>query len=223
MALLIIARHAQASFGQANYDQLSALGEQQSRWLGEYFRERGLQFSRVMTGTLVRQRETARIALEAMQADVTPIENPGLNEYHAESIVRAHLGEFDPVQLQREDYRAYWRMFREAMKLWTEGGLPKASESWDAFGTRVRDAIAQAVAGASRDDVILIVSSGGAISRALAELLGAPGATAIELNLQLRNTALCELISGRAGMRLISYNSIAHLDTPARRDSITAT
>ena len=116
MAHLFLTRHAQASFGQANYDQLSPLGEQQSQWLGEYFRHRELTFSRVMTGTLVRQRETARLVLAAMQAShLVPAENDGLNEYNGEAIVRAHLGEFDPASLQRENYREYWRMFREAM------------------------------------------------------------------------------------------------------------
>ncbi len=223
MAHLIIARHAQASFGQANYDQLSPLGEQQSTWLGEYFRDRGLRFSRVMTGTLVRQRETARLALQAMQADdIVPIENAGLNEYYAESIVRAHLGDFEPAKLQREDYREYWRMFRQAMSVWTEGGLPQAQETWQQFGDRVNGALAEAVADTSREDTILVVSSGGAISRAIADLLGAAPLQAIELNLQFRNTGFCELIVGRAGMRLVSFNNLPHLDTAERRASITA-
>ena len=37
LAELTLVRHGQASFGAANYDQLSDLGMQQSRWLGEYF------------------------------------------------------------------------------------------------------------------------------------------------------------------------------------------
>ncbi len=67
-----------------------------------------------------------------------------------------------------------------------------------------------------------MVSSGGAISRALSDLLGASAASAIELNLQFRNTAFCELITSRSGMRLVSFNSLPHLDTKERRDSITA-
>ena len=51
MAQLTIVRHAQASFGSDNYDQLSDLGFQQSTWLGEYFREREIEFSVLVTGT----------------------------------------------------------------------------------------------------------------------------------------------------------------------------
>lgn len=223
MAYVFLTRHAQASFGQANYDQLSPLGEQQARWLGDYFQQRGLNFSRVMTGTLVRQRETARLVLDAMQAShLTPLEHDGLNEYQAEAIVRAHLGDFDPAALQRSNYREYWRMFREAMSEWTKDRLEGAPETWQQFGDRVGSALRAAVENAGRDDAILVVSSGGAICRALSDLLGSTPASAIELNLQFRNTAFCELITTRSGMRLVSFNSLPHLDTNERRDSITA-
>ena len=35
MSELILVRHAQASFGEDDYDRLSVLGHQQARWLGE--------------------------------------------------------------------------------------------------------------------------------------------------------------------------------------------
>jgi broad specificity phosphatase PhoE len=66
-----------------------------------------------------------------------------------------------------------------------------------------------------------MVSSGGAIGRLIADLMQAPASAAIELNLQFRNTGLCELIVGRGTLRLLSYNSIPHLDQPARRHAIT--
>ena len=44
MAELVLVRHGQASFGAADYDKLSDLGWRQSRWLGEYFAERGITF-----------------------------------------------------------------------------------------------------------------------------------------------------------------------------------
>jgi phosphohistidine phosphatase SixA len=50
MALVFLVRHAQASFGTHDYDRLSELGRQQSRWLGEYFAERGVRFARVVAG-----------------------------------------------------------------------------------------------------------------------------------------------------------------------------
>ncbi len=113
-------------------------------------------------------------------------------------------------------------MFREAMTAWTQDKLDDPPETWAQFGKRVQDGLAEALRDTGRDDTVLVVSSGGAISRAVTDLLGAPGETAIELNLQFRNTGFCELIVGRSGMRLISFNSLPHLDSPPRRESITA-
>ncbi|MBN8464677.1 MAG: histidine phosphatase family protein, partial [Dechloromonas sp.] len=59
MAELYLVRHGQASFGTGDYDRLSALGERQGVWLGEYFGERGIAFDRVVTGSLRRHRQTA--------------------------------------------------------------------------------------------------------------------------------------------------------------------
>ena len=60
MGQLYLVRHGQASFGKANYDELSRLGEQQAYWLGEYFQSLSLNFDRVVTGTLQRQQDTAK-------------------------------------------------------------------------------------------------------------------------------------------------------------------
>ncbi|MGT2512534.1 hypothetical protein [Cupriavidus basilensis] len=85
----------------------------------------------------------------------------------------------------------------------------------------LNNSLLHATDGASREDAVLVISSGGAIGRATADLLGAPAQTAIELNLQFRNTAFCEIISGRGMLRLLSFNDLPHLDRVDRRDAIT--
>ena len=221
MALLFLVRHGQASFGSAHYDELSALGRQQSRWLGEYFAGRGLKFKRALVGTLARQQDTARELLDAMGASGELVIHPGLDEYHSAPIYHAHTKGADAVAHQQNDYNGYWRTFKAAMQAWAAGTLTGVPETWEDFGARTRAALAIACEGAARDETVLVVSSGGAICRALAEVLGCSGETAIELNLQMRNAAFCELIVGGAGMRLLSFNAIPHLDTPERRASIT--
>lgn len=221
MATLFLVRHGQASFGAANYDCLSATGRQQARWLGEYFRDRGVQFRRVVAGTLVRQQDTATEILAGMGLTGATVDaHAGLNEYDGESLYRSYTG-VDPRTHQNGNYQDYWRTFRAAFQAWTEGGLAGMPESWDDFGGRVRDALAHAAEGAARDDALLVVSSGGAIGRATADLLGAPAQAAIELNLQFRNTAFCEIIVGRGTRRLLSYNSVPHLEREDRRVGIT--
>jgi len=222
MANIFFVRHGQASFGAENYDQLSDLGRQQSRWLGEYFIARGTRFSRVLAGTLVRQQDTARELLGAMGVPADGIvTHAGLNEYPGEVLYAAYTGGADPRVQQRSDYKGYWRTFRAAMEAWADDRLDGMPETWGEFGERVLSALRLAVDGVPRDESVLVVSSGGAIGRAVSAITRAPGITAIEFNLQFRNTGFCELVSVGDGMRLVSFNSVPHLDLRDRRHAIT--
>jgi len=222
MALLFLVRHGQASFGSAHYDRLSDLGRQQARWLGEYFAGRDLRFKRVLAGTLERQQDTARAILAAMGAQIPALAiHPGLDEYRAEPLYAAYTGGADPLAHQKSDYRGYWKTFRSAMQAWAAGELAGVPESWDEFGARTGAALQEASADTTREDAVLVVSSGGAISRAVSSIIGCPGPMAIELNLQFRNSGFCELIAGGDTLRLLSFNSVPHLDTPERRGAIT--
>ncbi|MGB0798943.1 MAG: phosphoglycerate mutase family protein, partial [Planktomarina sp.] len=58
---IILVRHGQANTGATNerdYDRLSPLGHQQANWLGDHFRNIGLTFDHVISGTLRRHKET---------------------------------------------------------------------------------------------------------------------------------------------------------------------
>ena len=221
MALLFLVRHGQASFGTADYDRLSDLGRRQSRWLGEYFAQRGVDFKRVVAGTLRRQQDTAQEILAGMGAAREVQTHAGLDEYNGEALYRAHSGGRDPLAHQRSDYRDYWRTLKAAMHAWAADELTSVPETWAAFGARTRAALAHACAGAARDDAVLAVSSGGAISRAVVDVIGSPGATAVEFNLQFRNTGVCELIVGSEATRLVTFNALPHLDRADRRASVT--
>ena len=65
MGTLYLVRHGQASFGAEDYDQLSALGHRQCVALGQYWRERGMRFDAVLTGSLKRLRTVALIPFVA--------------------------------------------------------------------------------------------------------------------------------------------------------------
>src|SRR5260370_17065400 len=87
MSRLFLVRHAQASFLQENYDELSALGETQGRLLGEYWARRTVVFDRACTGPCVRQKDTARfMSDEYRKAGLNfpaPLVLPDFNDYHA--------------------------------------------------------------------------------------------------------------------------------------------
>ena len=223
MAMVLLVRHGQAAFGSDHYDRLSDRGRQQARWLGEHLAALGVLPVRAVAGTLARQRDTAVEILSAMglTARVPLAADAGLDEYDGESLYRIHTGGADQLAHQRRDFRDYWRTFREAMQCWSDDALDGVPESWSGFGARVRSAVDSASAGLAREDTVLLVSSGGAIGRLIADVMHAPASAAIELNLQFRNTGVCELIAGRGTLRLLSYNAIAHLALPERRHAIT--
>jgi broad specificity phosphatase PhoE len=72
------------------------------------------------------------------------------------------------------------------------------------------------------DGNVLVVSSGGPIATLVGHLLNTPPETTIELNLQIRNTALTELAGGVKRQRLVSFNTLPHLDGADYQGWVTA-
>ena len=98
MSEVYFVRHGQASFGSDNYDQLSPKGHQQARMLGEYFATQQLQFDHILTGDMVRHRETAEgicagMGIEASDRDPWPGIAAG-----AERVVGETRGVPDPLR-----------------------------------------------------------------------------------------------------------------------------
>jgi len=65
MGAIYLLRHGQASFGSANYDQLSPTGHAQAQALGAALRTRGVTPDHVVCGTMQRHVDTAKGALAA--------------------------------------------------------------------------------------------------------------------------------------------------------------
>lgn len=220
MARLFLVRHGQASYGAADYDRLSALGWQQSRWLGEHFAERGLRFDVVARGTQRRHDETLRGILEGMGIDADHEAHPGLNEYDARSLLEAHTGVPDAAP-QGVDRRAHFRKLREALEAWCEGTITAGGhEPFDAFRGRVMGAF-DGLRARSGAGCILAVSSGGPISTILSTLTGMPARMMAALNLQTRNGAFSEFVLTARGAHFVSFNNVPHLDRPDRPGAVT--
>src|SRR3990172_9166132 len=97
MSTLALVRHAQASFFSDNYDQLSPLGEEQARLLGQYWVRRGMRFDEVYTGPRVRQIETAALAGEAFAKAGLPWPEPRfvdeLDEHHVDRLMKLKMND----------------------------------------------------------------------------------------------------------------------------------
>jgi broad specificity phosphatase PhoE len=218
---IYLVRHGQAAFGTDHYDRLTEIGFAQARLLGGYFGRRNIRFDALFTGTLQRQTETAQGIFEGHSDLGTPPSRetfPGLDEYKPEAIMMALTGNFPAPALAaaRRDpvvVREHFRILREALLAWAEDRTkPEGMPVWQAF----QDSAVEALVEARRrfpDGNVLIVSSGGPIAAVVAATLNAPPATAVELNLRIRNSSLTEFAATPRRHNLISFNGLPHLDT----------
>ncbi|WP_373082025.1 histidine phosphatase family protein [Zhongshania sp.] len=223
MAELFLVRHGQASINSDNYDQLSSLGHQQSRWLGEYFAERGLVFDHIITGQMVRHRETAEGVLAGFGEPSLRLETtPDWDEFDFDRLISQFLIEYPTFRLADDVPRsARYGLLKQALEHWAAGKLHgDLPESWDEFEGRLARQLA-ALQSQSSSAKILVISSGGAIAMALRLILMSPASMMVKLNLQTRNASLSHCYFNSGGFSLSSFNAVPHLDTPERRELIS--
>lgn len=223
MGTLYLVRHGQASFGADDYDQLSPLGQRQCERLGAWFAGRGLCFDAVLTGTLRRHQQTvAALATGALWGEAAPVPQPhaALDEYDSQALIRAVAPAPLTDARTPEGYRQHFRLLRDALAQWMAGVIdPEGMPRWHDFAQGVAGVLEQVRR--AHDGDVLIVSSGGPIAAAAAQVLGAPAETAIELNMRLRNSALSEFTFNARHIRLLTWNTLPHLDDPALADWVT--
>lgn len=227
MSELFLVRHAQASFGTGDYDRLSELGHRQSRWLGEYFRYRGITFDRVVCGEMRRHHETAEGILEGMGQTADPDRDACWNEFDFDRIVRAYLDQYPEDQPDPDaPARDFARTLRSALSAWSEDRLTVTlPERWSEFEARVARGLRAMADGTGEQRRILLVSSGGPIAMSLRQVLQAPASAMVQMNLQLRNSSYSHLyFNARDGQfvgHFAGFNHVPHLDHPERADSVT--
>lgn len=231
MATLIMIRHGQASFGAANYDELSLLGERQANLTGHHLRAIGLACDTVLAGDMVRQQHTASLACRAWGVEGAVQTEPAFNEYDADGLFKAYLSSVlaDDEELagrQRElfsDRKLFQRMFEAVTGKWLAGEPHDVDgfESWAVFTARVAEGMASLHRHYDRHANLAVFSSGGPISVAVAQSLGLSAPETIRLNWSIYNASVTELRSTRQGWRLIGFNNITHLRLENNPDVVT--
>lgn len=217
MGTLYLVRHGQASFGADDYDVLSPLGHRQARRLGDYWRDKGLVFEAVYTGTLRRHLETFAGIAAGLKAVPAAEERPALNEYDAAAVVATVHSDPLPPARTPEQYRHHFRLLREGLARWMDGSAqPAGMPTFKDFSAGIA-AVLEEVRTRHTGNV-LVASSGGPIATAVGQVLGTPAATTIELNLRIRNCAVTELVFTPRRHTLLTFNTLPHLDADEHRD-----
>lgn len=210
MTAVLLVRHGQASWGAADYDVLSELGERQSRLVGEALAAR-IQPDVVVHGAMRRQRETAARLAQAAGWSAPLREDPGWDEMNHLQVLARHPQPFAGDTPTPREFQAW---FEAATERWTGGEFDhEYDESFASFSARVSRALATLVQAVSDSGTAVVVTSGGPIARIAADLLGGSLDVHRRLAPVVVNASVTKVVVGSRGCTLVSFNDHAHLET----------
>lgn len=221
MGTLYLVRHGQASFGSADYDQLSELGQRQAERLGRYWAERGMQFDAVLMGTLKRHVQTWEGIRQGAGFAMEPLSWPGLNEYDGEAVITAIHPDLANEPTAPDSYQRHFHRLRDGLSQWMAGTVsPKGMPTYPEFVRGVTSALDH-VRIQHAGKKVLIVSSGGPISTAVGHVLGLSPERTIDLNMRIRNSSITEFQFGPKRHALMTFNTLPHFDQPGFGEWVT--
>ena len=211
MGVILLVRHGQASWGAADYDNLSEVGHEQAAITGRWLAARGLTPGRVVSGAMRRHRQTAGDAIGAAgwTADVTT--DDGWNEFDHLQMLEVHgAPEGGGRSMTRQQFDAW---FDAAAERWTSGEYDADyDEPFFAFTSRVESALRRTASGLESGDVAVVFTSGGPIAWVAATLLGGGIDMWKRLNPVTINASVAKLVLGVRGTTLVSLNEHSHLE-----------
>lgn len=204
MSTILLVRHGQASYGAADYDDLSPMGAAQAEAVGSAMRAAEVRPVTVLSGSLRRQRDTARSLIQSAAWSSSIETDYRWNEF-------SYLGLSDGAgsMFGGVDSRSFQDVLECAMGDWVEGRPTRFSEDFVDFDRRTRAAL-DAVADSGPGDH-LAVTSAGVISWIAAVLLGGGVDQWVRLNRVCVNASITKIVHGRRGLSLISFNDHSHL------------
>lgn len=234
MAAIYLIRHGQASFGSADYDQLSEKGSKQAELLGQYWRARANP-SKFYSGDLLRHSQTLSSFKEGYQGAATPmIIHSGFNEFDHVDILKNYQAQWqdltkmsEEINQLKEPNKTFQKEFAQALNRWVSGDKDQEyKESWLEFKTRciraLHDIIAQELANKRKVNAegnepkkskdILVFTSGGTISVIVQHILKLSDQQALEINQQARNTSVTKLLFSENMLSVDYLNNYSHLE-----------
>jgi len=208
--VLLLVRHGQASWGEADYDRLSALGEEQSRVLGAALSVRGVRPDLVVRGTMRRHRQTTDAAVDGGGWAAEVVEDAGWDEFDH---MRTLAGTVDWHEIEGETYDDRVIRFEATIERWASGQHDaEYHESFPAFTSRVEGALARTLDRLEPKQTAVVFTSGGPVSWVTAALTGGGVPAWGRLSRVVVNSSVTKVLDGRRGPNLISFNDHAHLE-----------
>ena len=215
MSHITLIRHGQANSlakDEVSYDKLSPLGHQQAAWLGEHLNSSETHHTRLFTGTLTRHIETA----VGMETGLEPTRDERLNEleyFTLATLIEEQHGHPFPTE-----QGAFTEHLPLVFQTWKDGKIENPPETYQAFETRVQDALREIAEGSGP---ALVVTSGGLISMAMAQAMGLGIPAMARVALAIMHTSVHRLFPIGGHWSPVMFNAVPHLDRPDRRTAQT--
>jgi broad specificity phosphatase PhoE len=226
MGQIYLVRHGQASFGAADYDQLSPTGFEQARLLGEWFADCQLPVNHVVTGTMRRHTQTATSFLSALGQEHARVEQEaGFDEYdHHEVLVRQSpaLASQDRSAFGHLPPQDFQTLFAAAFERWVSGMRDSDYRvPWNAFCASAWEALNRLADRLGQGEAAVVVTSGGTITAICQKLLQLTDSRVGPFQWQIINSSVTRLRSRSGEISLSSLNGIPHLERVGNRRLVT--
>ena len=224
MGTLLLIRHGQASYGEVDYDRLSARGHEQARAIWRFLARSRLDAT--YAGPLRRQQQTIATAREEAAGIPEPVTVDELAEYPAFDMLQhfiprlveedskyAALSTGPTPKLLDDAFHAI--LGRWARDEWSIEGVERV----DGFVARVRTGLDKVIRAAASGARIAVVTSAGPIGVAVGLTLGVAAAERmVRTSSTIRNGSISELKFRGAGfawqpeqISLLTFNVTSHL------------
>lgn len=217
MQEILLVRHGQASYGAADYDNLSKLGQQQSFWLGAHLQQLGFVSSLAVDGTLKRHVQTLDQVAKSLPI-TAQASDPAFSEINISAIFAAYRNKYDDLPAFEQNRKLLNAALRMVLTAWFEARINTGDETWQDYITRINQGLERLT---NQGDNILLITSGGAIAAAVGAALNLDAAAQVAIFTKLHNSSVTKLIRTNSGLELHSLNNVAHLETADRKGALT--
>ncbi|MFB6841289.1 histidine phosphatase family protein [Streptomyces sp. NPDC056361] len=202
MPLICLVRHGQGSIDTEDYDVLSGLGRTQAAAVGEELARRGLRDPHLVSGTLSRQRDTARLIADTAGFKRPLHQDPRWNEYDHLALVARYAPSSQTASVQD--------LLDHALMAWMRDPGASGGETWTTFAEGAAAALAELAAALGRGSDAVVVTSGGILAALCGALLSLPPEGVVALNRVAVNASVTTLAVGTSGTTLLTFNEHAH-------------
>lgn len=220
MATLYLFRHGQASFGADDYDKLSGLGCRQAEVLGHYLRDQGIQLDAAYSGGLLRQRETAALALASQPQEVPHHIDERFDEVRNDEQIK-HLvpvvATANPhikalVDKGLSSSKDYQKVIEAVFTHWVSPACDEPRiQSWADYSGSVQAALDDVIAAQGSGKTVGVFTSGGTIATIVSQVLGLGGEHAYKFYEPIFNCSVTQLFYSGDKVSLSYFNDRSFL------------